>query len=122
MGFDKGLDFSKIKRFSVEEGIVYKDSYYNTGNQKYKKSTTRQVHTPDTRRVLIECMKKKMEYDEVIRRLSAKYSYTIKPVKESYWDMALRAFSYLDIDNESDVEGWIESPKDIKTYMTQRSA
>ena len=30
--------------------------------------------------------------------------------------------SYLDINSESDVEGWISSPKPVKSYMTKEVA
>ena len=67
------------------------------------------------RSVIIDCIKNKVDdYDVVVSRLE---SAGLDSVKEVYWDMALRAFSYLDIDSESDVSNWIKSPKDIKSYM-----
>ena len=43
--FNKGLDFSKIKSYSITEGINYKDTYYNSTVKKYKVSTARQEHS-----------------------------------------------------------------------------
>ena len=43
--FSKGLDFSKIKSFSINKGIEYKDTYYNSKVKKYKVSKTRQEHS-----------------------------------------------------------------------------
>jgi len=114
MGFDKGLDFSKIKSFSVEGGVVWKDDYYKTKTKKYNKSTKRQIITPQIRRIVVDCIKNKLNYEDVVRRLK---SNNLSPVKLAYWDMAKRVFSYLDINNETDVEGWILKPKDIKSYM-----
>ena len=115
----KGLDFSKIKKIvdfnNLSNGIIYKDSYNNPGKKVYVKSKTRQVVTSDMRSVIIDCIKNKVDdYDVVVSRLE---SAGLDSVKESYWVMALRAFSYLDIDSESDVSNWIKSPKDIKSYM-----
>ena len=115
----KGLDFSKIKKIvdfnNLSNGIIYKDSYNNPGKKVYVKSKTRQVVTSDMRSVIIDCIKNKVDdYDVVVSRLE---SAGLDSVKEVYWDMALRAFSYLDIDSESDVSNWIKSPKDIKSYM-----
>ena len=123
MGYsnDKGLDFSKIKKIvdfnNLSNGIIYKDSYNNPGKKVYIKSKTRQVVTSDMRSVIIDCIKNKVDdYDVVVSRLESR---GLDSVKESYWDMALRAFSYLDINSESDVDNWIKSPKDIKSYMTK---
>jgi hypothetical protein len=126
MGYNnKGIDFSRLDinktRQSLQNGgsIVYKDSYYNPGKKVYVKSKTRQVVTSDMRSVIVECIKEQIDdYDVVVSRLE---SSGLDSVKESYWDMALRAFSYLDVNSESDVEGWISSPKDIKTYMSKEA-
>ena len=125
MGYNKGIDFSRLDvnktRQSLQSGgsIVYKDSYYNPGKKVYVKSKTRQVVTSDMRSVIVECIKEQIDdYDVVVSRLE---SSGLDSVKESYWDMALRAFSYLDVNSESDVEGWISSPKDIKTYMSKEA-
>ena len=70
--------------------------------------------------MIVECIKEQIDdYDVVVSRLE---SSGLESVKESYWDMALRAFSYLDINSESDVEGWISSPKPVKSYMTKEVA
>ncbi len=123
MGYNKGIDFSRLDinktRQSLQNGgsIVYKDSYYNPGKKVYVKSKTRQVVTSEMRSVIVECIKDKVDnFDVVLSRLE---SSGLDSVKESYWDMALRAFSYLDINSESDVDNWIKSPKDIKTYMSK---
>ena len=122
MGYNsnQGIDFSRLDisktRESLKSGgsIVYKDWYYNPGKKVYVKSKSRQVVTTDMRSVIVECIKDKVdEYDEVISRLELK---GLESVKESYWDMALRAFSYLDVNSEKDVDEWIDSPKDIKFY------
>ena len=122
MGYNsnQGIDFSRLDinktRQSLQSGgsVVYKDSYYNPGKKVYVKSKSRQVVTSDMRSVIVECIKDKVdEYDEVISRLELK---GLESVKESYWDMALRAFSYLDVNSEKDVDEWIDSPKDIKFY------
>ena len=118
-----GIDFSKLDiaktRVSLSKGgdIVLKSSYNNPGTKRYKKSITRQIVTTDMRSVIVECIKDKVDdFDVVLSRLE---SSGLDSVKESYWDMALRAFSYLDINSESDVDNWIKSPKDIKSYMTK---
>ncbi len=115
-----GIDFSKLDiaktRVSLSSGgdIILKSSYNNPGNKRYKKSVTRQIITPEIRTVIIECIKDKVDdYDVVLSRLESR---GLKSVKESYWDMALRAFSYLDINSERDVDEWINNPKDIKFY------
>ncbi len=118
---DKGLDFSKIKKIvdfnNLSKGIIYKDSYNNPGKKVYIKSKTRQIVTSDMRSVIVDCIKNKVDdYDKVVSRLE---SQGLDSVKEVYWDMALRAFSYLDINSESDVDNWIKNPKDIKSYMTK---
>ena len=120
---NQGIDFSRLDinktRQSLQNGgsIVYKDSYYNPGKKVYVKSKTRQVVTSEMRSVIVECIKDKVDnFDIVLSRLE---SSGLDSVKESYWDMALRAFSYLDINSESDVDNWINSPKDIKSYMTK---
>ena len=117
---NQGIDFSRLDinktRQSLQNGgsIVYKDSYYNPGKKVYVKSKTRQVVTSEMRSVIVECIKDKVDdFDVVLSRLE---SSGLDSVKESYWDMALRAFSYLDINSESDVDNWIKSPKDIKFY------
>jgi hypothetical protein len=115
-----GLDFSKIKKITDFNnlsggGIVYKNSYNNPKSRQFIKSTTRQVVNPAMRSIVVDCIKDEVDdYDVVVSRLE---SAGLDSVKESYWVMALRAFSYIDIDSESDVDGWIKSPKDIKTYM-----
>ena len=114
----KGLDFSKIKKIvdfnNLSSGIIYKDSYNNPSKKVYIKSKTRQIVTTNMRSVIVECIKDKVDdYDVVVSQLE---SAGLNSVKESYWDMALRAFSYLDINSESDVDEWIKSPKDIKFY------
>ncbi len=108
MGYNKGIDFSRLDinktRQSLQNGgsIVYKDSYYNPGKKVYVKSKTRQVVTSEMRSVIVECIKDKVDnFDVVLSRLE---SSGLDSVKESYWDMALRAFSYLDINSESDVD------------------
>ena len=118
---NQGIDFSKINvtktRQSLQRGgsIVFKDAFYNPGTKRYKKSSSRQIITPGIRSVIVECIKNKVDdYDVVVSQLE---SAGLDSVKESYWDMALRAFSYLDINSESDVSNWINSPKDIKSYM-----
>jgi len=115
-----GIDFSKLDvtktRISLSTGgdVILKNSYNNPGTKRYKKSITRQIVTPDMRSVITDCIKESVDdYDEVLSRLE---SAGLDSVKESYWDMALRAFSYLDINSESDVDKWIKSPKDIKFY------
>ena len=115
-----GIDFSKLDiaktRVSLSSGgdIILKSSYNNPGNKRYKKSVTRQIITPEIRTVIIECIKDKVDdYDVVLSRLESR---GLKSVKESYWDMALRTFSYLDINSERDVDEWINNPKDIKFY------
>ncbi len=115
-----GIDFSKLDiaktRVSLSSGgdIILKSSYNNPGNKRYKKSVTRQIITPEIRTVIIECIKDKVDdYDVVLSRLESR---GLDSVKESYWDMALRAFSYLDINSERDVDEWINNPKDIKFY------
>ena len=120
---NQGIDFSRLDinktRQSLQNGgsIVYKDSYYNPGKKVYVKSKTRQVVTSEMRSVIVECIKDKVDdYDVVVSRLE---SSGLDSVKESYWDMALRAFSYLDINSESDVDNWINNPKPVKTYMTK---
>jgi hypothetical protein len=127
MGYNsnQGIDFSRLDinktRQSLQNGgsIVYKDSYYNPGKKVYVKSKTRQVVTSEMRSVIVECIKDKVDdFDVVLSRLE---SSGLDSVKESYWDMALRAFSYLDINSESDVDNWIESPKDIKSYMSKEA-
>ena len=110
----KGLDFSKIKSFSVDGGIVYKDSYYNPGTKKYKKSVTRQNVTSNQRELIAECIREQIEdYDIVCSRLE---NMGMEIVKESYWDMARRVFSYLDVNDKFQRTGWILVPKDIKSY------
>ena len=115
-----GLDFSKIKKITDFNnlsggGIVYKNGYNNPKTRKFTKSTTRQVVTTAMRSIVVECIKDEVDdYDVVVSRLE---SAGLDSVKESYWVMALRAFSYIDIDSENDVDNWIKSPKDIKTYM-----
>ena len=123
---NQGIDFSRLDvnktRQSLQNGgsIVYKDSYYNPGKKVYVKSKSRQVVTSDMRSVIVECIKDKVDdFDVVSSRLE---SSGLDSVKESYWDMALRAFSYLDVNSESDVDNWIKSPKDIKSYMTKECA
>ena len=125
MGYNKGIDFSRLDvnktRQSLQSGgsIVYKDSYYNPGTKVYVKSKTRQNISTEMRSVIVDCIKEQIDdYDVVVSRLE---SSGLDSVKESYWDMALRAFSYLDVNSESDVEGWISSPKDIKTYMSKEA-
>ena len=123
---NQGIDFSRLDvnktRQSLQNGgsIVYKDSYYNPGKKVYVKSKSRQIVTSEMRSVIVECIKDKVDdYDVVVSRLE---SSGLDSVKESYWDMALRAFSYLDINSESDVDGWISSPKPVKSYMTKEVA
>ena len=120
-----GIDFSKLDvtktRISLSKGgdVVLKNSYNNPANKRYKKSVTRQIVTSDMRSVITDCIKERVDdYDEVLSRLESR---GLDSVKESYWDMALRAFSYLDINSESDVDNWITSPKDIKSYMTKEA-
>ena len=117
---NQGIDFSRLDinktRQSLQNGgsIVYKDSYYNPGKKVYVKSKSRQVVTSEMRSVIVECIKDKVDnFDIVLSRLE---SSGLDSVKESYWDMALRAFSYLDINSERDVDEWIKNPKDIKFY------
>ena len=120
MGYNQGIDFSRLDinktRQSLQSGgsIVYKDSYYNPGTKVYVKSKTRQNISTEMRSVIVDCIKEQIDdYDVVVSRLE---SSGLDSVKESYWDMALRAFSYLDINSERDVDEWIKNPKDIKFY------
>ena len=123
---NQGIDFSRLDinktRQSLQNGgsIVYKDSYYNPGTKVYVKSKTRQNISTEMRSVIVDCIKEQIDdYDVVVSRLE---SSGLDSVKESYWDMALRAFSYLDINSESDVEGWISNPKPVQSYMTKEVA
>ena len=115
---NRGLDFSKIKKITdfnnLSTGIVYKDDYYNPKTKVSVKSKTRQIVTTDMRSVVTECIKDRVDdFDVVLSRLE---SANLDSIKLSYWQFALRSFSYLDINSEIDVDEWIKSPKDISYY------
>jgi len=107
---DKGLDFSKIKSFSCDDGIVYKDNYYNSNINKYKKSTTKNPKvSPAVKTVLVLAMKCKRDYEGAVELLKNRGLGTIK---ESYWDMAKRVGSY----GEDALKSWIAKSNPISYY------
>ena len=115
MSFDKGLDFSKIKSFSCEGGIVYKDSYNNSQVKKYKKSTKKSPPvSPIVKETLVLAMKCRRDYDGALELLANR---SLGSVKESYWDMAKRVASY----GESALKSWVTVSKPISYYKENYS-
>ena len=107
---DKGLDFSKIKRYTIEDGIVYKDDYFNSSATKYKKGEGRvSGFDSDTRRVLVLAMELKCDYEGVLEMLM---SAELEDVKESYWDMAKRVGAY----GSDALESWVTKAQPLSYY------
>ena len=115
MSFDKGLDFSKIKSFSCDEGIVWKDNYHNSNVKKYKKSTKKSpTVSPAVKETLVLAMKCRRDYDGALELLSNK---NLGTVKESYWDMAKRVASY----GDAALKSWVTVSKPISFYKENYS-
>ena len=115
MSFDKGLDFSKIKSFSCEEGIVYKDSYNNSQVKKYKKNSKKSPKVSSVvKQTLVLAMQCRRDYDGALELLANR---SLGSVKESYWDMAKRVASY----GESALKSWVTVSKPIGFYKENYS-
>jgi len=107
---DKGLDFSKIKRYTVDGGIVYKDDYFNSSATKYKKSEGKVSEvSSNARRVLVLAMESKCDYEGVLEMLM---SAELEDVKESYWDMAKRVGAY----GSDALESWVTKAQPLSYY------
>ena len=115
MSFDKGLDFSKIKSFSCDEGIVWKDSYNNSQVKKYKKGKKKSSAVSSVvKQTLVLAMKCRRDYDGALELLSNK---NLGTVKESYWDMAKRVASY----GDAALSSWVKVSKPISFYKENYS-
>ena len=115
MSFDKGLDFSKIKSFSSEDGIVWKDNYNNSQVKKYKKSTKKSSAVSSVvKQTLVLAMKCRRDYEGALELLLNKKLGT---VKESYWDMAKRVASY----GDAALKSWVTVSKPISFYKENYS-
>ena len=115
MSFDKGLDFSKIKSFSCDEGIVWKDNYHNSNVKKYKKNTKKSPPVSSVvKQTLVLAMKCRRDYDGALELLSNK---NLGTVKESYWDMAKRVASY----GDAALSSWVKVSKPISFYKENYS-
>ena len=115
MSFDKGLDFSKIKSFSCDEGIVWKDNYHNSNVKKYKKNTKKSPPVSSVvKETLVLAMKCRRDYDGALELLSNK---NLGTVKESYWDMAKRVASY----GDAALKSWVVVSKPISFYKENYS-
>ena len=115
MSFDKGLDFSKIKSFSCEEGIVYKDSYNNSKVKNYNKSKKKSTKVSSVvKQTLVLAMKCRRDYEGALELLLNK---NLGTVKESYWDMAKRVASY----GDAALKSWVVVSKPISYYKENYS-
>ena len=115
MSFDKGLDFSKIKSFSCEEGIVYKDSYNNSKVKNYNKSKKKSTKVSSVvKQTLVLAMKCRRDYEGALELLLNK---NLGTVKESYWDMAKRVASY----GDAALKSWVTVSKPIGYYKENYS-
>ena len=110
----KGLDFGKIKSYSVKDGIVYKDSYYNSSVKKYKSSKKNSKISSKVKSVIALAMKCKRDYEGAVELLK---SEGLSSVKESYWDMAKRVGSY----GDEALKSWIIQSKPISYYKENYS-
>ena len=115
MSFNKGLDFSKIKSFSCEDGIVYKDSYHNSIVKKYKKSTKKSPAVSSAvKKTLVLAMECRRDYNGALELL---VNRGLESVKESYWDMAKRVASY----GTAALSSWVIVSKPIGFYKENYS-
>ena len=115
MSFDKGLDFSKIKSFSCDEGIVWKDNYNNSQVKKYKKSKKKSSAVSSVvKQTLVLAMKCRRDYEGALELLLNK---NLGAVKESYWDMAKRVASY----GDAALSSWVVVSKPISFYKENYS-
>ena len=115
MSFDKGLDFSKIKSFSCDEGIVRKDNYHNSNVKKYKKNTKKSPPVSlVVKQTLVLAMKCRRDYEGALELL---FNKNLGTVKESYWDMAKRVASY----GDAALSSWVTVSKPISFYKENYS-
>ena len=115
MSFDKGLDFSKMKSFSSEGGIVWKDSYNNSSVKKYKKNSKKSPAVSSAvKKTLVLAMECRRDYDGALELL---VNRGLASVKESYWDMAKRVASY----GSAALSSWVIVSKPIGYYKENYS-
>ena len=115
MSFDKGLDFSKIKSFSSDEGIVWKDNYNNSQVKKYNKSKKKSSAVSSVvKQTLVLAMKCRRDYEGALELL---VNRGLESVKESYWDMAKRVASY----GDAALSSWVVVSKPISYYKENYS-
>ena len=115
MSFDKGLDFSKMKSFSSEGGIVWKDSYNNSSVKKYKKNSKKSPAVSSAvKKTLVLAMECRRDYDGALELL---VNRGLESVKESYWDMAKRVASY----GSAALSSWVIVSKPIGYYKENYS-
>ena len=115
MSFDKGLDFSKIKRFSCDKGIVWKDSYNNSKVKNYDKSKKKSPKVSSVvKQTLVLAMECRRDYDGALELL---VNRGLGSVKESYWDMAKRVASY----GDAALSSWVKVSKPISFYKENYS-
>ena len=115
MSFDKGLDFSKIKSFSCDDGIVWKDKYHNSNVKKYKKNTKKSpTVSPVVKQTLVLAMQCRRDYEGALELL---VNRGLDSVKESYWDMAKRVASY----GDAALSSWVRVSKPIGYYKENYS-
>ena len=115
MSFDRGLDFNKIKSFSCEEGIVYKDSYNNSQVKKYKNNSKKSPKVSSVvKQTLVLAMQCRRDYEGALELLANR---SLGSVKESYWDMAKRVASY----GDAALSSWVVVSKPISFYKENYS-
>ena len=115
MSFDKGLDFNKIKSFSCEEGIVWKDSYNNSQVKKYNKNNKKSPKISSVvKQTLVLAMQCRRDYEGALELLANR---NLGSVKESYWDFARRVRSY----GKDALESWVKVSKPISYYKENYS-
>ena len=115
MSFDKGLDFTKMKSYSSEGGIVWKDSYNNSSVKKYKKSTKKSPPVSSVvKQTLVLAMECRRDYDGALELLANR---NLGTVKESYWAFARRVRSY----GDAALSSWVKVSKPIGFYAENYS-
>ena len=115
MSFDKGLDFSKMKSFSGDGGIVWKDSYNNSSVKKYKKNSKKSSAVSSAvKKTLVLAMECRRDYDGALELLANR---GLESVKEVYWDMAKRVRSY----GDAALSSWVIVSRPIGYYKENYS-
>mgnify|MGYP006927749402 CR=1 FL=1 len=107
--FSKGLPFNKIKSFSIDGGIVYKDTYYNSKVKKYRVSKSRQEHSKRQKSIIALAIRANRDFEGCNDLLK---SLKLDPVKESYFDMTKRVASY----GKDALNSWVNISQPMTFY------